>query len=121
MRRREFITMLGSGLVVCPFAAQGQQRVQRLAVLAPFPASVLVAFFDELRQHGFSEGQNLAVDRRGLDLQYEQFPAAAAELVKANPDAIICAGDAAIQAAQAATTIIPIVASTDDMVGTGLV
>src|SRR5256885_10461933 len=48
-------------------------------------------------------------------------PLFGSELVKANPDAIICAGDAAIQAAQAATTIIPIVASTDDMVGTGLV
>src|SRR5256885_3977406 len=48
-------------------------------------------------------------------------PLFGSDLVKATPDAIICAGDAAIQAAQAATTIIPIVASTDDMVGTGLV
>jgi putative ABC transport system substrate-binding protein len=47
--------------------------------------------------------------------------AIAAELVKAAPEAILCGGDAAIRAAQAATSTIPIVAITDDMVGAGLV
>jgi putative tryptophan/tyrosine transport system substrate-binding protein len=85
------------------------------------PAIVWVPFFDEVRQQGFIEGQNLAVDRRGFDARYDQFPALAAELVNAGPDAILCGGDAAIRAAQAASAKIPIVAITDDMVGAGLV
>jgi len=89
--------------------------------LAPFPANLMTAFFDELRQHGFAEGQNLVIDRRGSEGNYDFFPTLATELVKAAPDAILCAGDAAIRAAQAASTTIPIVAATDDMVGSGLV
>jgi len=90
-------------------------------VLVPLPASVFVPFFNELGQFGFVEGQNLAVDRRGFDARYDRFAAIAAELVKAAPEAVVCGGDAAIRAAQAATSIIPIVAITDDMVGAGLV
>jgi len=100
--------------------AQPGNRVYRVAVLVPIPASTFTAFFDELRRHGFVEGQNLTVDRRGFDGRYEQFPELVAEMVKAGPDAILCGGDAAIRAAQAATTTIPIVGGTDDMVGSGL-
>jgi ABC-type uncharacterized transport system substrate-binding protein len=71
--------------------------------------------------HIYRQGQNLAIDGRGFVASYEKFPTIAAELVKAKVDAIICAGDAAIRAAQAATTTIPIIAGTDDMVGAGLV
>jgi putative tryptophan/tyrosine transport system substrate-binding protein len=123
MKRRAFISLLG-GMMLAPPArlmAQTASRVHRVALLVPFPANILTAFFDELRQHGFVEGQNLAVDRGGSGGGYEPFPALAAELVKAAPDAILCAGDAAIRAAQTATTTIPIVAATDDMVGSGLV
>jgi putative ABC transport system substrate-binding protein len=87
----------------------------------PFPAEVLEVWFTELRRLGFVEGQNLAIDRRGFALSYGQFPTVAAELVKTELDAVICGGDEAIRAAQAATATIPIVASTDDMVGAGLV
>jgi len=122
LTRRELIAALGGAAAAWPIAARAQQlRFYRVAVLVPIPASVFTAFFDELRQHGFVEGQNLAVDRRGFDARYDRFPAIAAELVKAGPDAIMCGGDAAIRAAQAATATIPIVASTDDMVGSGLV
>jgi putative ABC transport system substrate-binding protein len=123
MRRRELIAILAGAALAAParLMAQSANRVYRVAVLVPIPASVFTAFFDELRQHGFVEGQNLVVDRRGFDPQYDKFPAIAAELVKAMPDAIMCGGDAAIRAAQAATATIPIVASTDDMVGSGLV
>jgi putative ABC transport system substrate-binding protein len=123
MRRRDFIALLGSAAAAWPLAARGQQlnRVYRVAVLVPIPPNVFTPFFDELRQHGFVEGQNLAIDRRGFDARYDRFPVIAAELVKAAPDVIMCGGDAAIRAAQAATATIPIVASTDDMVGSGLV
>jgi putative ABC transport system substrate-binding protein len=122
MRRREFITLLGGAAAAWPrrLVAQPTERIYRIGVLAPFPASVLAAWFDELHRLGFVEGQNLTVDRRGFARSYEQFPTIAAELAKVELDAMICAGDAAIRAAQAATATIPIVAATDDMVGSGL-
>jgi putative ABC transport system substrate-binding protein len=123
MRRREFITLLGGAALVAPTRQMGQSasRVYRTAWLSPLPMSTFIAFFEELRQHGYVQGQNLIMDDRGFDARFEQFPTLAAELIKAKPDAIICVGDAAIRAAQTATTAIPIVASTDDMVGSGLV
>jgi putative ABC transport system substrate-binding protein len=123
MNRREFITLLGGAAAAWPLAARAQQarKVYHVGVLVPFPASVLASWFDELRQVGFIQGQNLMVNGRGYASSYEQISAIAAELVSARPDAIVCAGDEAIRAAQTATQTIPIVASTDDMVGSGLV
>jgi putative tryptophan/tyrosine transport system substrate-binding protein len=123
MRRREFILLVGGTALVGPTRLMGQPagRVYRIGFLAPLPVSTFTAFFEELAQHGYLEGQNLVIDHRGFDARYEQFPSLAAELVKTNPDAIVCAGDAAIRAAQAATKNIPIDATTDDMVGSGLV
>jgi putative ABC transport system substrate-binding protein len=80
-----------------------------------------VALFDELRRLGFIEGQNLAIDWRGRELQAEHFPAAALELIKAKVDVIFCAGDVAVRAAQRAKSAIPILAVTDDMVKSELV
>ena len=123
MKRREFITLLGGAAAAWPRAARAQQagKVYRIGVLTPFPADVLAPWFNELRQLGFVQGHNLTVDGRGFSSSYEQLPAIAAELVSAEPDAIACAGDEAIRAAQALTQTIPIVATTDDMVGSGLV
>ena len=70
---------------------------------------------------GFIEGENLAIDWRGYGLPNEQFPAVALELIKARPDVIFCAGDAAIRAVQQAKATIPILAVTNDMQGSGLV
>src|SRR5262245_37381827 len=127
MKRRQFISFLAGAAAASsflwPLAARAQQRdrVRRIGVLVPLPAIVWVPFFEELARQGFVEGQNLAVDRRGFDASYDRFATIAAELVSASPDAILCGGDAAIRAAQAATTTIPVVALTDDMVGAGLV
>src|SRR2546423_329564 len=89
MRRREFIMLLG-GAAASPLAVHAQQagKVYRIGVLTPFPANVLTALFDELRQSGFIQGQNLTVDGRGIASSYERFSAVAAELVSAGPDAI---------------------------------
>jgi putative tryptophan/tyrosine transport system substrate-binding protein len=121
--RRDFIMLLGGAAAAWPLAARAQQpeRVRRIGVLVPLPPIVFVPFFSELRRDGFIEGQNLSVDRRGFDVNYDEFSAIAAELVKAGPDVILCGGDAAIRTAQAATSSVPIVAITDDMVGAGLV
>jgi putative ABC transport system substrate-binding protein len=74
-----------------------------------------------LRRLGFAEDQNLAVDWKGYGLSAEQFERHAAELVNAGVDVIVAGGDAAVRAAQRATTSIPILALTDDMVGQGFV
>ena len=75
--------------------------------------------FEELRRTGFVEGQNLAA--RGWELRVEQFQEVATELVKAKVDVILSAGDPATRAAQRATATIPILAVSDDLVGSGLV
>ena len=122
MRRREFIALMGAS-VAWPFAAMAQQagRTYRLGclLLAPRDAPIVVAFFDELRRHGFIEGQNLTVEYRlqHLDLNSRY----AAELVEARVDVIATAGDETARAVQQATKTIPIVASVGDMLGSGLV
>jgi ABC-type uncharacterized transport system substrate-binding protein len=124
LKRRDFITLLG-GATAWPLALRAQEpgRTYRLGGLTPSPrdAPHYAALFDQLRQLGFIEGQNLTIDWRGYGARTEQFRDIAAELVKAKPDVIFCAGDIAVRAAQQATTTIPILAVTDDMVGAGLV
>jgi putative ABC transport system substrate-binding protein len=125
MRRREFITLLGSTAVAAPSQAFAQEagRTYRLGVLNAQArhAPNFAPFFDELRQLGFIEGQNLLVDGRGYAARTEQFPALALELVNAKVDAIISGGPAATQAALQATRTIPVLAIIDDMVAAGFV
>jgi putative ABC transport system substrate-binding protein len=127
MRRREFITLIGV-VAGAPFAARAQEkgRVYRLGIYAGDGRNVphYRALFDELRRHGFVEGQNLVIDARGDAAQsLEWWVQQASELVETRPDVIITGGDAAIRllrdAAQRATKNIPIVALTEDMVAAG--
>jgi putative ABC transport system substrate-binding protein len=124
IKRRDFIALLGVA-AAWPLAARGQEpgRIYRLGGLhtAPRDAPHQVALLDELRRLGFVEGQNLAVDWNGYGLSAEQFEQHAAELVNAGVDVIVAGGDAAVRAAQRATTSIPILGLTDDMVGQGFV
>jgi putative ABC transport system substrate-binding protein len=124
MNRRELISLIGGAAVVWPISTLAQEagRTYRIAILSRSPRSAVnyVAFFDELRKLGFVEGQNLAVDTRGFAARSEQFPELAMELVKSNLDVLVCGADAAIRAAQQATQTIPILGTTDDMVGSGL-
>jgi putative ABC transport system substrate-binding protein len=119
--RREFITLLG-GAAAWPLAARTQQTY-RLGILSGRSRDEpnFVAFFEELRQAGIVEGQQLTVDPRGFSTREDRYPALAVELVASGADAILAAGDAAIAAAQAATRTIPIVGISDDMVGAGFV
>ena len=125
MRRREFIGLVG-GAAAWPLVAHAQEpgRTYRIGGLFPSPrdAPQIVAMFDELRPFGFIEGQNLTVvwheyGPRGV----EPLSEFAVELVKVQVDVILAGGNAAIHAAQQATATIPILAFTDDMVGSGLV
>ena len=91
--------------------------------LWPLPPSgpIAHALLDELRRRGFVEGQNLTIDYRAYAPHLDLTSQYASELVKAQVDVILTAGDIAIRAAQQATKTIPILAFTDDLVGSGLV
>jgi putative tryptophan/tyrosine transport system substrate-binding protein len=125
MKRREFITLLGGTAVAWPLRVRAQEpgRTYRIGGLTPSPRAAphYAALFAELRRFGFIEGQNLTVEGRGFGGRTEEFPDVAMELSKANVDVIFCAGEAAIRAAQQATITIPILAVTDDIMGSGLV
>jgi ABC-type uncharacterized transport system substrate-binding protein len=124
VKRREFITGLGGVLACSPrVGAQEPGRIYRVGSLhaSPRNAPHHLALFDELRRLGFINGQNLEVDAFGYSMSAEQFAVHAADLTKARPDVILTGGDAAVRAAQQATTSIPILALTDDMVGQGFV
>ena len=124
MRRREFIALLGANFLA-PNAARAQQvgRTYRLGVLLPLTqhAPINVAFLDELRRGGFIEGQNLDVEWRAFAEHFDRMSVYAAELVEARVDVIATATDEAIRALQQATKTNPIVAITDDMLGSGFV
>ena len=124
MRRRDFIILIGFG-VAWPRAARAQEpgRVYELGILFLGPRRLATndAFFEGMRRYGFVEGQNLLDDPNGYELRTEQFAGHASEIVKQGVDLIVCVGDDAIRAAQQATKIIPILAGTEDMLGSGFV
>jgi putative ABC transport system substrate-binding protein len=124
MKRREFITLIGAAAGL-PVVARAQEagRIYHVGSVHVSHRSAPnhVAFYEELRRHGFVEDQNLVVDAHGYGLRPEQFAEHAAELVKAHVDVIIASGDAPVRAAQQATKTIPILANTTDMVGGGFV
>ena len=125
MRRRDFIAIIGNAAVGWPLAASAQEagRTYRLGAVtgSPRDAPFAVAMFDELRRLGFIEGQNLTIDWRSYGTRADLIPEIVAQLVKAHVDVIYAAGVTATRAAQQATKTIPILAITDDMVGSGLV
>jgi putative tryptophan/tyrosine transport system substrate-binding protein len=125
MRRRDFITLVGGATVTWPLAALAQEagRTYRLGGVAvgPRTAPYFISMFDELRRLGFIEGQNLTIDWRAYGPRVDLIPEFVAGLVKAHVDVIYATGDLAIRAAQQATTTIPILGATEDMVGSGLV
>jgi putative ABC transport system substrate-binding protein len=98
-------------------------RTYRVGGLSAGPRNgpAIVAMFDELRRFGFIEGQNLTIEWRQYTLHIDLISEFAADLVKSKVDVIYAVGDAAIRVAQRATTTIPILGGTDDMVEAGLV
>jgi putative tryptophan/tyrosine transport system substrate-binding protein len=125
VRRREFITLLGGAAIAWPLATRAQEagRTYRVGGLSPTPRNSpgVAAMFDELKRLGIIEGQNLIIDWRQYGPGIDPIPEFASELVKTHVDVMVVIGDVAIRAAQRATTTIPILGSTDDMVGSGLV
>ena len=125
MRRRDFITLVGGAAVAWPLVAPAQEagRTYRLGFLEPIPrdAPPIVALLDELRGHGFIEGQNLAIDYRNFGPHPDLISQYAAELVKTKANVIRGGGGLAIRTLQQATKTIPIIGISDDMLGERLV
>ena len=126
MRRRDFVTLIGSA-AAWPFATHAQQAaVPIVGVLdsssaneyAPF----LAAFREGLHEAGFIEGRNVAIEYRWAEGRYDRLPSLAAELVRIPVAVLVATGITAAAAAKAVTSTVPIVFNTGgDPVRFGLV
>jgi ABC-type uncharacterized transport system substrate-binding protein len=126
VRRREFITLLGSA-AAWAVAARAQQagKLPIIGLLGPTSAAAWVTttnvFVSRLRQLGWIEGSTVAIEYRWAEGRYERFAEVAAEFVRLKVDVIVTAATAPVLAAKQATSVIPIVFVSGDPVGSGLV
>jgi putative tryptophan/tyrosine transport system substrate-binding protein len=127
VRRREFITLLGSAAAWAVVArAQQAGKLPIIGLLGPTSAAAWVprtdVFVSRLRQLGWIEGSTVAIEYRWAEGRYERFAELAAEFVRLKVDVIVTAATAPVLAAKQATSVIPIVfVAAGDPVGSGLV
>ena len=128
MRRREFISLLGSAAAM-PLVARAQQpsaKVFRIGFLGLPTADSLPkrteAFRAGLRDLGYREGRDFVIEYRWADGKYDQLPALLDDLIRLKVDVIVTHGTPGVLAAKRATATIPIVcAVVGDALGSGIV
>ena len=127
MKRREFLSFLGSVVVVWSFAADAQQPSIPVVGFvnsssAQAQALVAAAYRRGLEESGFVEGKNVLIESRWADGQYNRLPGLIGDLIKRNVAVLMAGGPPAAIAAKKASSAIPIVFTTgDDPVQVGLV
>jgi putative ABC transport system substrate-binding protein len=128
MRRRtvQLAALLALALLVAPVAVPAQRpvKVHRIGLLMAHPPGTppyLEAFYKELRDLGYVEGQNLVIERRYGEGHDERLPALAAELVQLKVEVLVASGPSPTRAAHQATKTIPIVMGNHDPVDQGLI
>ena len=126
--RRRLLVALGASVIAAPlacFAQQQRSKVARIGLLEPASASSFAnwhALIAGLRVLGYVVGKNITIEHRWAEGKYERLPGLAAELVQMKVDVMLAATPPAVQAAQQATTTIPIVmVQIADPVGSGFV
>ena len=127
MRRRDFVVSLGGAAVAWPLAARAQQpKLPVVGFLSPAAVEtnpqLIEAIREGLRETGYVEGRNFALELRWGEDHNERLPAPATGLVRLPASVIIASGYPSARAAKDATTTIPIVFNTgEDPVKLGLV
>jgi putative ABC transport system substrate-binding protein len=125
MKRRKFITLLGSAAAAWPLAAGAQQsELRRIGVLQPFPkdspeSARVAAFLQELQRLGWTDGRNLQIEYRW---ETSDLRKAAMESVALSPEVILVSSTPAVSSLQQATRTIPVVfTQVADPVSAGIV
>jgi putative tryptophan/tyrosine transport system substrate-binding protein len=128
MDRRTFLGAVAGELLTVSFAIEAQPggKVPRIGYLGQNTADanrhLIAAFRQELREHGWVEGQSIVVEARYADGKIERLPALVAELIRLKVDIIVTVSSGTTWAAKNATQLIPIVmAASADAPGEGLV
>lgn len=111
MRRRAFISLIGSAAAAWPLAAHSQQtkKIPRIGVLWPNPPATFEFMRQGLKDFGYVEGRNIDFEFRWAEGRLDQLPEMATELVRLHVDLIVALGPPATLAAKNATQTIPIV------------
>ena len=127
MRRREFITLLGDAAAAWPLVARAQQlAVPRIGLVSigadPANPVIFLPFLQQLRELGYTEGQNVLFEKRFAAGDAGLISSFIADLVDRNVDVIVTTGQREGDAAKQATSSIPIVTMLHpDVIGRGLV
>ena len=130
MHRRRILVTLAMGAVGAPQALRAQRppssKLVRIGYLDTSSASIASVRLDRLRAGlrdlGYAEGKNIAIEARWAESAYERLPVLAADLLEQKLDVIVAAGPAAIQTVRQATTTVPIVfAASGDPLSFGFV